>query len=109
MLCAMLLFYSGFSALLHDGLSRFMIYDLVFKNRQEIWQSPASGLLAGEIGVITDQNDFFLRDFNNKIWEIKSSNPKISTYSIIRSTNKIKLIGRISDEKTFEAKEIWPY
>ena len=106
---SLLFFYTGISKTINSSLSPYSFYELLIVNRNEIWQNPDFGLLSGEIGAITDLDNFLLIDFNNKIWTIKSNNSKIDNKEIIRPGNKIKILGRKNDDQTFETKEIRPY
>ena len=106
---SLLFFYTGISKKINSSLNNYKIYELVIKNRSEIWQNPDFGLLSGEIGAVVDLDNFSLIDFHNKIWTIKSNSPKIIDNSIVVPGEKIKILGRKSDNNIFEAKEIRPY
>ena len=106
---SLLFFYTGIANKINNSLTSYKFYELIVKNRTEIWQSPDFGLLSGEIGAITDLDNFLLIDFNNKLWTIKSNSPKITDKDVIQPGNKIKLLGRKNDANIFEAKEIRPY
>lgn len=106
---SLLFFYAGITKTIHSSLKTYSMYELILKNRNEIWQNPDFGLLSGEIGSITDLDDFLLIDFNNKVWTIKSNSPEINDTSIMQPGNTIKILGRKKDNQTFEAKEIRAY
>ncbi len=108
-LFSLVFFYTGISAKIIETSEKYNLYELITKNRCEIWQNPDFGLLSGEIGAITDIDNFLLIDFNNKTWTIKSNNPKIIDRSIIKFGEKIKIIGKKNNINTFEAKKIMPY
>ncbi len=93
-LFSLIFFYTGLAKLTDSYAQNFSFYEYSNKNRLELWQNPEFGLLSGEIGIITDLNDFLLVDFKNKVWIIKSASPKIDDKSIIKTGKKIKLIGR---------------
>ena len=108
-LFSLLFFYTGLAKLSDSYAQNFSFYEYSNKNRIKLWQNPEFGLLSGEIGTITDLNDFLLIDFNTKVWTIESINPKIIDKSIIETGGRIKLIGRKSGDNVFEAREIKIY
>ncbi len=106
---ALFFFYTGTSNKTNNLIKNYEFYELIIKNRNALWQNPDFGLLSGEIGAITDLDNFLLIDFDNKVWTIQGNRPKIADKSIIQSGNKIKIIGRKNSDNTFETKEIRAY
>lgn len=86
-------FASGLDSEVHDIFSaQVPFYDSFVYTREDIWRATDKGLLGGQIISIKDQNDFMLRDFNGKVWQIQGQN---LVWPVATPTKgiKIKLIG----------------
>jgi hypothetical protein len=101
-------FYSGAARYEENLLDDYSLYPHIAGDKEKIWQAPQRGLLSGEIAIIKDRNDFLLVDFAGKTWHI-SGDARIEDDNIIRTGNRIRLIGRIFDESSFLTREIRPY
>lgn len=105
-----LLYYFGIGTKINDIFAHnFPYYRRVFYPREEIWNNPEKGLLAGIITNVKSENEFSLKDFKEKIWQIEAKDAYLKKAIIIREGEKIKIIGELKSINIFIAKEIRPW
>lgn len=75
------------------------------KIKKEMWTHPEKGMLGGEIMKVKDDEAFIIKDFKNKLWEIKQKQFKTGKDEI-KLGAKIKLKGSPSDGDKFEVQEV---
>jgi len=86
------------------------IYNSVEEKKVALWSNPEQGFLSGKIIEKNKENDFFtLEDFNQKKWKIEFKNADIKNRVTIQEKEQIKIIGKISQDDIFIAKEIRPW
>ncbi len=80
-------------------------YESIQQQKQKIWMKPEEGFLSGVIEKI-DGDNLQLIDFNNKRWNIDYGDSFISPSVSLKKGEQVKLIGKITDVNTFQAKEM---
>ncbi|EKE21177.1 MAG: hypothetical protein ACD_7C00318G0001 [uncultured bacterium] len=106
-----LLFSSGIS----ERMDKFFAGNIPYyqgmeANKQIFWSNPEKGLLSGEIDKIKNRDNFTLRDFRGKQWEIIGNNIIWKEGADMRMNERVKIIGKIGKEKNvFRAKEVRPW
>lgn len=83
-------------------------YMNLLEHRKGIWVMPEEGRLGGEIVMVINENEFKLREFNQREWRIIIRETIIPANSIIKKGNTVKIMGNKLDEETFEAFIIRP-
>ncbi len=75
--------------------------------RRQIWMHPQDGLLGGEIIDYKNMEDFVLKDFDDKAWNVKAARAIIAPMAAgeMRPGGRIKMIGKASNSD-FIAAEI---
>lgn len=84
-----------------------LIRDFMHK-KEEMWNNPEKGLLAGVI-VEYDQTNASLKSIDGQIWNVNIENLDLPTNQKISEGQKIKVIGKKTGEFQFEAKEARPW
>lgn len=76
--------------------------------RNELWQQPEKGLIMGKIIEVAENGETLkLRDEKGRIWEIKNVlNCRKTSMEIEKEGKVIKVMGKKTGEKLFEANEI---
>lgn len=104
------LFYSGLGEGIHEiFMEQVPFYNNLVYDKEDVWDNPRKGLLAGEMTDIEDQDDFILRDFNGKIWLIKRGDPLCCDPALIRRGKEVELIGRMEDDNIFFVNSMRPW
>jgi len=75
----------------------------------ETWNNPQSGYLSGTITKIIDANNFVIKDFDNKVWNISGQNILVRGRAIMALGSEIKLIGSQNGDNSFIVDEIRPW
>ena len=105
-----ILYFSGLGSGIHEAFEQVPFYDNLTYNKEDVWNNPQLGLLGGEITSAKSQNDFVLRDFNGRVWEIKTaSDTSCCNYSLVRAGQKVELIGQWESDGTFLVNSIRPW
>lgn len=102
------LYFNGFSERLENVFSeKIPYYNRLVYTCEKQWMQPERGLLAGTIMKIElPENNFILKDLNNNKWKIKANRAIWKGKLTPTPGLKIKLIGKLMDDNTFEATEI---
>ncbi|MDD5551832.1 MAG: hypothetical protein PHI88_01580 [Candidatus Pacebacteria bacterium] len=104
------LYSFGFGERINDVFAdNFPYYRKTFYQRQEIWTNPEKGLLGGVIVKVKNESEFSLKDFKNKIWQIKARDTNFKGNVTIQEGGKVKIIGKTKDLNIFIAEEIRPW
>ncbi|HBY56261.1 MAG TPA: hypothetical protein DEG96_00095 [Candidatus Atribacteria bacterium] len=105
------LYSNGFS----ENLGNIFFEKIPYYNRlvytcEKQWMQPERDLLAGTIMEIElPENNFILKDLNNNKWKIRANKAIWKGKLTPTPGLKIKLIGKLMDDNTFEATEIRPW
>lgn len=105
------LFYgAGIGEAIDDKLSASVpMYTKYINKRVFYFTNPENGLLAGRITNVRTPEQFEIVDIGRNIWQIEVvSEPKFVPLIQIREGNKVKIIGKIVDEKKFQAERVMP-
>jgi len=86
----------------------FTTYNQSIDPRYKIWSNPESGYLAGTILSATKES-MELEDLDGNIWSIDTSDAKVRRAVGLIVGEKVKIVGNVVDESTFEALEILPW
>ncbi len=82
------------------------VYKSIEERRISRWSRPESGFLSGVILENKNNEIILIEDFNNKQWEINIQDAIVRPRVSLDSEEKIKIIGAISEENIFAAREI---
>jgi len=82
------------------------VYKSVKENRISRWSHPENGLLSGVILENKNKDNILIEDFNGTKWEIDIQNAFIRPKLYLNQGEKIKIIGKISKNNIFIAREI---
>ena len=111
-----LFYFSGFSQYVEEKIQKklpeYSKYIVLDKNSRmkQIWQNEDKWLLLWLIVKKLNNNNYLLKDTNNKIWKLKITNKTIIRHNLIlQSWLKIKLIWKKTWENSFEVLEIRPF
>ena len=74
----------------------------------KIWMNPQEGFLSGTISD-TGIDLMHIEDFEGKIWEVHYEGAFIPPVVLLEQGEKVKIIGKLLDKKTFQAEEIRPW
>ncbi|HDK25523.1 MAG TPA: hypothetical protein ENG48_00355 [Candidatus Atribacteria bacterium] len=97
---------------LSENLGNIFFEKIPYYNRlvytcEKQWMQPERGLLAGIIiEKVSPENNFILKDLDNNKWKIKADKTIWKGKLTPTPGLKIKLIGKLIDNNTFEAREI---
>ena len=103
------LFKMGLASRLDKSLDNVPYYRQMVPMKIAAWNNPQSGYLSGTITKIIDNNNFELKDFNDKVWNISGEDILIKGRIAIVRGVEIKLIGSQTTDNTFNVKEIRPW
>lgn len=99
----------GISSKIHSIVEKKMPYIQNLSQRKErIWVQPQKGLLGGEI-VDMKNNEVSIKDFEEKIWTVKSEDARWHDIVPPYEGEKVKIIGEQTARNVFEAKEAAPW
>ncbi|OJI08567.1 MAG: hypothetical protein COX02_00665 [Candidatus Vogelbacteria bacterium CG22_combo_CG10-13_8_21_14_all_37_9] len=97
----------GFSDRLERGLSTFIPQYQIYQIRSSgLWDKPEIGFLAGEITVVSDANNFLLKDVDKKIWIIEGQNIVWTGQAKPKVRSLVKISGFLSDDHHFVAQSV---
>ncbi|MFA5894241.1 MAG: hypothetical protein WC851_00520 [Candidatus Shapirobacteria bacterium] len=110
MLMGGILFRIGVASRIDRGLeSRYSLYRQMVPMRMMVWSNPQSGYLSGEIVSINSANDFVIKDFSGKRWNINGESPIVRGRVQMEIGEEIKLIGTQESSDIFKVDEIRPW
>ncbi len=100
----------GVGQLIDDVLSENApFYNSLINKRKMTWIWPEKGLLAGVIISGDNYQHFWIRDFNNKDWNINGEGAFIMQRVEIKEDNKVRIIGEKLNGNNFKAHKIAPW
>ena len=85
------------------------IYKSLEERKISRWSIPERGFLSGKILENKNNKIILIKDFNGKQWEINIQNTIIKGRMLLEKDEKIKIIGEISENNIFIAKQIGPW
>jgi len=104
------LFKIGLAANLDKQLDKKIpYYRQMVPKKMKVWSNPESGYLSGTIIKITNNDDFKIRDFNDKVWTIDGQNMVAKSRVKMEIGEEIKIIGTKDNDSSFKAEEIRPW
>ena len=84
-------------------------YQRFTEKRQQLWNRPNEGLLAGTL-VLSEKNDtLILRDFNGKEWNVVVDKLMPIHFIILDNVELVAFIGDVVGENVFEACGVRPW
>ncbi len=83
-------------------------YESIEERKIKMWNLPNEGYLSGRI-IQSDDRVIRLLDFSSEEWNVVYDDAFIAPILRLENGEQIKLIGKITDENTFTAKEIRPW
>jgi len=83
------------------------IYESVVEKKIALWSMPEQGFLSGEI--IEKKEILIIKDWSGKKWKINFENALMRGKMSLNKGEKIKIIGKMSEDIIFIAKEIRPW
>ncbi|MFA6272577.1 MAG: hypothetical protein WC693_05760 [Patescibacteria group bacterium] len=84
--------------------------NMLMHNREEIWNHPEDGFVAGEItNMLGGAGAFELVDLDNKEWIIRTDNVVTHPKVVIRVGESLRIIGKIDESNIFDAYQIMPW
>lgn len=81
------------------------LYDRVFNPHIDFWSQPADGRLAGLVVSLSDQEHFVLVDRERSQWMVTHD---AQVADLIIAGQPVRVVGKISGELEFTAKDIMP-
>lgn len=96
------LFFCGVNSQVHEFFSRNVPFynDLIYY-KEDIWDKPEKGLLAGEVSDVRNKNEFILTDFKGNTWHIVGDNIMWPDNIVPQNGIEIKIIGRQQNDNIF--------
>jgi hypothetical protein len=88
---------------------RSSIYRQMVPMKVMVWNNPEQGYLSGEIISLNSVTNFQIKDFNNKVWNIRGQNPLIRGSVQMVVGKEIKLIGTQTGANSFAIDEVRPW
>jgi len=70
--------------------------------QEEIWENPDKGLLGGEV-IAREGEVLAVKDFTGEVWAIDIQAVEIPLSLEIKAGDKVKLVGKKTDEHNFQA------
>ena len=83
------------------------VYKSLDERKIARWSRPEKGFLSGEI--IKKEETVTIEDWDGKEWEIDIENAVVKGRLLLEKDEKIKIIGKISEDGTFIATGIGPW
>lgn len=104
---AAIFFFSGLGKGANSEISRvFPRYVLLVPTKEALWSNPEEGFLAGKIDLV-EKEYFDLKDLRGSDWEINiNSETKVRPSVELQSGEMVKIIGKKTSDKNFQAVEI---
>ncbi len=102
-----LFFAGGGEKLEHLFAEKIPLYESLEEKKISLWSMPHKGFLSGII--IQNNKKIILQDWSHKNWKIDKNKALIRPKVKILMGEKIKIIGKISDNNIFIAEEIRPW
>jgi hypothetical protein len=80
-----------------------VFYGQLMEKRQEIWNKPEKGLIAGQIIFVDlNNNELQIIDPVEKVWLVDISHTRIPPFVNLNFSQRIRVIGKILSENNFE-------
>lgn len=86
----------------------FTKYDITVDPRYKIWSNPEIGYLAGTILSVSDMS-IEIEDLDGNLWSVDTSQARVRRAVGLIKGEKIKILGNVVDENTFQALEVLPW
>ena len=87
-----------------------VFYGNLVQKRQEMWNRPERGLVAGQIIFVDlNNNELQLLDPVEKVWFVDISHTRIPPFVNLNFSQRIRVIGKIISEDKIEAEMIKPF
>jgi len=83
------------------------LYRKMLEHRNQPWQQPEKGFLAGVIAEIKSDEEFILKDLRGKNWQILHQTPA-QEMDILKQIERVKVMGEKINEYSFKADQIRP-
>lgn len=100
----------GVGQLIDDVLSENTpFYNSLINKRKMTWMWPEKGLLAGVVISGDNYQRFWIRDFNNKHWNIDGEGAVKMRRVEIKKDSKVRIIGEKLNGNNFKAHKIAPW
>jgi hypothetical protein len=111
MLVGTLMYAAGFAPGVDRLVRRMPGAEMLMHNREEIWNHPEKGFIAGEIiGIESGTAEFEIVDLNDDEWIVDANNANIFPSVVIEEGELIRVIGQADGkEYIFEAFRIMPW
>ena len=100
--------YLGMSKDIRDRVFKAPFIGGLMHNKEEMWNIPEKGLLAGEI-VEYDQTSATLKSFDGQLWVVNIEGMNLPPNQKISEGQKVKIIGKKTGELEFKAQEARPW
>jgi hypothetical protein len=84
-------------------------YRQMIIQRESVWSNPEQGRLSGIVISVNDPANFNIVDFHDKKWAVIRTDFFQIEKEELEIQEKIRLIGKMLDETTFEASMIRPW
>ncbi|MCB0653583.1 MAG: hypothetical protein KDC85_20060 [Saprospiraceae bacterium] len=108
-LAGTLFFIGGGAGKLENAFAnKISLYESLQEKKMKIWMNPQEGFLSGTISD-TGIDLMHIEDFEGKIWEVHYEGAFIPPVVLLEQGEKVKIIGKLLDKKTFQAEEIRPW
>ncbi|MFA6391525.1 MAG: hypothetical protein WCW66_02050 [Patescibacteria group bacterium] len=111
LLVGTILYSVGFAPGVDRMMRRMPGANMLMHNREEIWNHPEKGFIAGEIiGVESGTTEFEIVDLNDDEWFVNANNAIIFPSVVIQEGELIRIIGQADGQQyVFEAVRIMPW
>jgi len=84
------------------------IYESLEERKVARWSLPENGFLSGRI-IKKEKAVIIIEDWNGKKWEVDFRGAIIKGRVFLEKNEKIKIVGKISENDTFVARQIGPW
>lgn len=82
--------------------------DMIHKPRLQLLMQPEKGVLAGRIISMTPEKLIILHDYEEKEWNVSIEHLQVKPPRPFMEGDEIRILGKKTDEQTFEAVKIAP-
>jgi len=104
------LYKSGFGQELERLTAEKMpFYEMLTDHRQQVWNQPNRGLLAGEVVLIDKNGQFDLIDLVEKKWRVVGEDIEFRRVEPLMIGRWVRIVGEKIDNNIFEAMQIRPW
>ncbi|MDD2935018.1 MAG: hypothetical protein PHX25_00930 [Candidatus Pacebacteria bacterium] len=85
------------------------MYHGFIEKRQDLWNRPEEGLLAGTIVPLEKSDAILVKDFDGKEWNVEVGRLNRIDFIILDEAETVALIGYVKNENTFDACMVKPW